>query len=158
MILKLILHMWILFNFLMMLGFKFHLLAETEVSISILPAPKCIYDCAVHRNRQHVKEYVYILQCTEVGTESLSCHDEPNWRVFVFCFVDRASLYNVFLKMKPTRCTQLLGIFISTSVHVSGNYVYGWLSGLQTGQSEKYQCRIHTVSSPDNGHIFDRNM
>ena len=54
-------------------------------------------------------------------------------------------------KMKPTRCTLLLSIFISTSVHVSGNYVpiirrtyciyatlvfftlYGWLSGLLVG-------------------------
>jgi len=50
--------------------------------------------------------------------------------------------------MKPTRCTLLLGIFISASLHVSGTYVsiiiriycinatlvffslYGWLSGL----------------------------
>ena len=42
--------------------------------------------------------------------------------------------------MKPTRCTLL-----------------GWLSGLQTRQppihSEKYQCRIDTVGSPDDGHI-----
>ena len=44
----------------------------------------------------------------------------------------------------------LLGIFISTSVHVSANYVsiivYGWLSGVHTRQppiqSEKYQCRM----------------
>ena len=53
--------------------------------------------------------------------------------------------------MKPTRCTLLLGIFISTSLHVSGNCVpiirrtyciyailvfftlYGWLSGLLVG-------------------------
>jgi len=69
--------------------------------------------------------------------------------------------------MKPNRCTLLLSICISTSLHVSGNYVpiirriycsyatlvfftlYGWLSGLQTRQpptqSEKYRCRIHTV-------------
>jgi len=55
----------------------------------------------------------------------------------------------------------LLGIFISTSLHVSANYVpitlYGWLSGLQTRQppvhSEKCQCRIDTVSSSDDGHI-----
>ena len=82
--------------------------------------------------------------------------------------------------MKPARCTLLLGIFVSTSVHVSGNYMpiirriyciyatlvfftlYGWLSGLQTRQppiqSEKYQCRIDTVSSPDDGHIVARNM
>jgi len=63
------------------------------------------------------------------------------------CFVDRASLYNLF-QMKQTRCTLLLSIFISTSLHVSDNYVpiirrtyciyatlvfftlYGWLSGL----------------------------
>ena len=55
-------------------------------------------------------------------------------------------------QMKPTRCTLLLNIFISTSVHVSGNYVhiirrtyciyailvffvlYGWLFGLYTRQ------------------------
>jgi len=29
----------------------------------------------------------------------------------------------IFFKMKPTRCTLLLSIFISTSVHVSGKYV-----------------------------------
>jgi len=40
----------------------------------------------------------------------------------IFCFVDRASLYNLF-QMKPTRCTLLLSIIISTSLHVSGNYV-----------------------------------
>jgi len=77
------------------------------------------------------------------------------------CFVDCASLYNPF-QMKPTRCTLLLSIFISTSLHVLGNYVpiitrtyciyatlifftlYGWLSGRPTRQppiqSEKYQC------------------
>ena len=62
------------------------------------------------------------------------------------CFVDRAPIYNLF-QMKPTGCTPLLSIFISTSLHVSGNYVsiirrtycvyakpvfltlYGWLSG-----------------------------
>ena len=152
----------------------------------------------------------------------------------------------IFLfQMKPARCTLFLSIFISTSVHASGNYVpiirrtfcicvtlvfftlcgwqsgvgalygwlsgvgvlygwlsgvgalygwlsgvgalygwlsglgalygwlsgvgalygwlsgvgalYGWLSGLQTRQppiqSEKYQWRINTVSSPDDGHI-----
>jgi len=53
--------------------------------------------------------------------------------------------------MKPTKSTLLLSIFISTSVHVSGNFVtiirrtyciyatlvffslYGWLSGLLVG-------------------------
>jgi len=80
--------------------------------------------------------------------------------------------------MKPTRCTLLLSKFISTSVHVSGNYVhiirrtyciyatvvfftlYGWLSDLLVGmrQSAKYQCRIDILSSPDDGHIVARNM
>ena len=81
-------------------------------------------------------------------------------------------------------CTLLLSIFISTYLHVSGNYVpiirrtyciyatlvfftlHGWLFGLLVGlrltqrliQSEKYQCRIDTVSSPDDGHIVARNM
>jgi len=80
-------------------------------------------------------------------------------------FVVRASLYSLF-QMEPSRCSLILGIFISTSLHVSGNYVsiirrtyfiwatllfftlYGWLSGLLTRQppvqSEKYQCRILT--------------
>ena len=57
--------------------------------------------------------------------------------------------YVIFFQMKSTRCTLLLSIFISTSVHGSGNYVpivrrtycifaalvfftlYGWLSGPQ---------------------------
>jgi hypothetical protein len=70
----------------------------------------------------------------------------------------------IIFQMKPTRRTLLLSIFISTSVDVSGNYVHiiRWLSGLQirqsTIQSEKYQCRIDTVSSPDDGHIVARNM
>ena len=79
-------------------------------------------------------------------------------------------------------CTTLFSIFILNSAHVSGNYVpvirrtycicatlvffslYDWLSGLlqQTRQplihNEKYQCRIDTVSSPDDGHIVVRNM
>ena len=55
-------------------------------------------------------------------------------------------------------------MLISTSLHVSGNYVpiIKWLSGLQTRQPpmqiEKYQCRIGTVKSPDDGHIVARNM
>jgi len=42
--------------------------------------------------------------------------------VLFFFFFDRASLYNIF-QMKPTRCKLLLSVFISNSVHVSGNYV-----------------------------------
>jgi len=109
-------------------------------------------------------------------------------------FVALAPLYNLF-QLKPNRCTLLLSIFISTSLHVSGNYVpiirrtyciyatlvfftlYGWLSGLLVGmrlvstkshpnhqtrqppiKSEKYQCRIDRVISPDDGHIVARNM
>jgi len=82
---------------------------------------------------------------------------------------DSASLYNLF-QMKPTRCTLVLSIFITTSLPVSGNYVpiirrtysiwatlvfftlCGWLSGLLL------QCRTDTVSSPDDGHIVARNM
>ena len=99
-------------------------------------------------------------------------------------------IWTLPFQMVQTSCTLLLSIFISTSLHVSGNYVpiirrtyciyatlvcftlygwlfslgtmYGWLSGLQTRQppiqSEKYQCRIDTVSSPDDGHIVTRNM
>ena len=85
----------------------------------------------------------------------------------------------------------ILSIFISTSLHVSGNYVpiirrtcciyasmvffplYGWLSDLLVGmrlshsnqqtkqppiRREKYQCRVDTVISPDDGHIVARNM
>jgi len=40
----------------------------------------------------------------------------------ILCFVDRAFLYDLF-QYKPTGCTILRGIFISTSLHVSGNYV-----------------------------------
>jgi len=60
---------------------------------------------------------------------------------------DVTFIINLF-QMKPTMCTLLLSVFISTSLHVSGNYVtiirgtysiyatlvfftlYGWLSGL----------------------------
>ena len=78
--------------------------------------------------------------------------------VTILCFVDRASLYNLF-EMKPTRCTLLLSIFISTSVHVLGNYVpilritycicatlvfltlCGWLSGLHRPDSHPYRTK-----------------
>jgi len=42
--------------------------------------------------------------------------------VLFLCFIDRASLYKLF-QIKPTRCTLLLSIFISSSLHVSGNCV-----------------------------------
>ena len=47
---------------------------------------------------------------------------KPNFYLKILCSVDRAFLYNLF-QMKPTRCTLILSIFISTSIHVSGNYV-----------------------------------
>jgi len=79
----------------------------------------------------------------------------------ILWFVDCASLYNLF-QMKLTRCTLLLSIFISTSIHVSGNYVpiirtyctyatlvfftvYGWLFGLQTG-SHPYRGKNTSVA------------
>ena len=76
-------------------------------------------------------------------------------------FFDRASLCNLS-QMKPTTCTLLLGIFISTSVHVSGKYVpiirrtnciyatlvfstlYGWLSGLLVGMKNHPKTATHT--------------
>ena len=75
--------------------------------------------------------------------------------------------------MKPTRCTLLLSILISTSVHVSGNDVpiirriyciYAtlvfFMGGCLVGRPDIHPYRvkntsvhIDTVSSPDNGHI-----
>jgi len=85
-----------------------------------------------------------------------------SYTLCVLCFGDRASLYNLF-PMKAIRCTLLLRIFISTSLHVSDNYVpiistayciYATLVFfiLQTRQppiqSKKYHCHIDTVSCP----------
>jgi len=71
--------------------------------------------------------------------------------------------YNVF-QMKPTRCTLLLSIFISTSLHVSGNYVpvirrtysiyatlvfftlYGWLSGRLVCRPNIHQYKVKNTS------------
>jgi len=76
-----------------------------------------------------------------------------NLSQILFCWP--AFLYNIF-QMKPTRCTLLLSIFISTSLHVSGNYVpiisrtywiyatlvfftlYGWLTGLRRPDTHPY--------------------
>jgi len=86
--------------------------------------------------------------------------------VIFFMFVDRASLYNLF-QIKPTRCTLIRSIFISTSIHVSGYYVliirrtfciyatllffvlYGFLSGLLVGMrtdSNPYRVKNTSVS------------
>ena len=53
----------------------------------------------------------------------------------VICFVDRASLYNLFQKSHPNQQTRQPPI-----------------------QSEKYQCHIDIVGSPDDGHIVAQNM
>ena len=67
------------------------------------------------------------------------------------------------LKINPTRCATLLGIFIFLL------YMFP-VSGLLVGvklqpadqtppiQSDKYKCRIGTVISPDDGHMVARNM
>ena len=104
------------------------------------------------------------------------------WGRNIFCHFKNITITSCFFlfQMEPTRCTLLLSIFISTSLHVSSNYVplirrtycvyatlvfftlYVWLAGLQTRQtptqSEKYQCRIDTVSSPDDGRTVARNI
>jgi len=67
--------------------------------------------------------------------------------------------YNLF-QIKPTRCTVLLSIFISASLHVSGNYVpiirrtycicatlvsftlYGWL----TSRPDSHPYRVKNTS------------
>ena len=64
--------------------------------------------------QQHLKTR-FSIQCGSDNISEFSLHH-------VLCFVDRVSLYTLF-QMKPTRCTQLLSIFILTSLHVSGNYV-----------------------------------
>ena len=117
-----------------------------------------------------------------IKSKTDSCYKSHNTQMrslHFLCFVDPAAMYNLF-QMKRTRCTLILSIFISTSLHVSVNYVsiirryycihaklvfislYGWLSGLQTRQppieNEKYHYRKDTVRSPDDGHIVDRNM
>jgi len=103
----------------------------------------------------------------------------PYWVETYFMFCWTTSLCSLF-QMKPNRCTLLLSIFISATLHVSGNYVpivrrtyciyatlvfftlCGWLSGLLVGMSLSSQpadqCRIDTVNSPDDGHIIARNM
>jgi len=43
--------------------------------------------------------------------------------VCIYCHVTSQYFDFFFLQTKPTRCTPLLTIFISTSLHVSGNYV-----------------------------------
>ena len=115
--------------------------------------------CATSQQRSSHKEFLklFFANILSLFSKIYSC--------FILCFVDRVSVYNI-IQMKPARCTLLLSIFISTSLHVSGNYVpiirrtyciyatlvfftlYGWLSGLQTRQPET--CReveINTLRS-----------
>jgi len=95
--------------------------------------------------RRHIQFRLrFISQNKENNTQFWHCAIETRI-LFLLCFVDRASMYNLF-QMRPSRCTLLLSIFISTSLHVSGIYVsiirgtycnyvtlvistlYGWLS------------------------------
>jgi len=108
-------------------------------------------------NLQNVTSYRVCMCTYSIYTHDKYCLVDRSKYIIRICvyvflsFVDRASLYNLF-QMKPTMCTLLLNIFISTNLHVSGNYVpivrrtycicatlvfftlYGWLSGLQTRQ------------------------
>jgi len=87
----------------------------------------------------------------------------------ILCFEDRASLYN-HLQIKPTRCTyflvylfSLLYVFRASicpslgELTVSMRHWYLSLSRQPPIQSDKYQGRIDTVSSLDDGHIDARN-
>ena len=101
-------------------------------------------------------------------------------------FIDRASLYNLANKANLMHNSSQYIYF--SFLHISGNCVpivrrnyciyatlvfvtlYGWLSGLPVGihsnrqtrqkpvQSDKYQCRIDTIISPDEGHTVARNI
>jgi len=95
--------------------------------------------CASKLARRHTEERIGEYSVVSYFTECIHC--------LILCFVDRACLFNLY-QMKPTGCTLLLSIFISNSLHVSGNYVpiirrtyciyatlifytlYGWLTGL----------------------------
>jgi len=72
------------------------------------------------------------LKCRKLLAQWHGATSQKNWIVGtvihsanqILCFlwfVFHAFLCNLF-QMKPTRCTLLLSIFISTSVHVLGNY------------------------------------
>ena len=107
-----------------------------------------------------------VIECGACMNSNIGIHKKQNRRDLFFPllflrFFYRASLYNLF-QIKPTRCTLLLSIFISTSVHVSGNYVpiirrtyciyatlvfftvYGWLSGLlqQTATHTQWKIQV----------------
>ena len=80
----------------------------------------------------------------------------------------------LLLQINPTRCTILLIIFISRLFTFRANMCPSsgkitiskrhWYLSLQPAdqtaplQSGKYQCRINTVISPDDGHMVARNM
>jgi len=55
----------------------------------------------------------------------------------------------------PTSGGRSVGI---VRVRTKATEFYGWLSTQPPIQSKKYQCRVDTVSSPDDGHIVARNM
>jgi len=107
-------------------------------------------------------------------------HTHTHTYIYIYIYVyiyanacmNRHENSSSLFQMKPTGCKLLLSIFISNSLHVSGNYVpiirrtycirailvfftvYGW----PLIHSAKYQYRIDTVSSAGDGHIVVRNM
>ena len=57
---------------------------------------------------------------------------------------------------------EIVFVVVSSVLHAFHWWLSGMLADKQTRQppthSEKYQCRIDTVSSPDDGHTVARNM
>ena len=119
--------------------------------------------------------------------QSKSDMTSVNQKHIAYFFVLFAVQPCTILQINPTRCTILSSIFISflymfratmcpssgeitvsmrhwyLSLCMGGVWSAGWISiqpADQTPpiQSDKYQCRIDTVISPDDGHIIARNM
>jgi len=140
---------------------------SSPAAASTLPPPPLETKHACHSAFTSIKEcgFVFVIAInkqtwiSQIGLPHLDSlrYDEGLGRIL--CFVDRASLYNLF-KMKPARCTLL----ISTSVHVSGTYVsiirrsyciyatlvfftlYEWLSGLLVCRPDSYPYRVQNTS------------
>ena len=117
-----------------------------------LHSSRNISDQVLHPYKKTGKITVQILQIFKLNkkyVDALYC--KYDIQLLLLCLVDRASLYNLF-QMKPTRCTLLLSIFISNSLHVSSDYVpiiwRTYCLRQPPVQSAKYQCRIHTVILP----------
>ena len=97
--------------------------------------------------------YIYIIFLRAVSEKQLDMN-------FVFLTVHPCI---IFFQMKPARCTLLLSVFISISLHVSANYVpiirrtyciyktlafftlYGWQSGLLLPTSRQEVSSVYLV-------------